>query len=405
MGVLIKLEHNEVITRIKSIYGDSFDLSKLEYINSKTKILIGCKKHNETYWFNTIPGTLFKGTGCPLCKRNWEYSNKENITSVKELESLIDSKKHIKQNVSVVGDLTNFSNVLKIYGSLYIDNTVFIDLGELNYIKSNFIISENSKLNSISNLEKIGGDFSVYNTNFTELGKLKRIGGRLNLRDTSIKDLGEVRYIGGDLSLPKRLQDINLENIEIKGKVRFWNDKKDSKIKKIKQDLEWEYVPNFSIIHEDELKHKKRKLNGDFLVKRCFDISKYNNYILENIKDFIKFIDNDLINLYGDKYSFYEVLFNQLKTIKEINDELPIIKVDKRLKNYTELQKKESKKLISENLKNYPFTKYNNKLKQIKYDYQEFWNKNSSNYWLSYNEIELGFGSYTGLFKYYIENH
>ena len=69
---LIKLELNEVISRIISIYGDCFDLTKLVYVNSKTKILIGCKNHNETYWFRSLPGKLFNGIGCPICKRNWE---------------------------------------------------------------------------------------------------------------------------------------------------------------------------------------------------------------------------------------------------------------------------------------------------------------------------------------------
>jgi hypothetical protein len=401
---LIKLELNEVISRIISIYGDCFDLTKLVYVNSKTKILIGCKNHNETYWFSSLPGQLFMGIGCPICKRNWENRNKEDVYSIKDLELIIDSNNYIKQNVNVVGGLTRLENVLKIFGNLYINNDVFNDLGDLNYVESYVVISENSKLNSIFKLENIGGDFSVYNPNFNDLGKLKRIGGRLNLRDTSVKDLGEVIYIGGDLSLPKRLQDINLDHIEIKGKVRYWNDKKDSKIRKIKLDLEWESVTFFCSIHNDELNNKQRKLNGEYLVKRCFDISKYNNHIIENINDFIDFIDKDLDELYKDKYSFYDVLFDQLKTIKEINDELPTIKVDKRLRNYLELQKRESKKVISKNLKNYPFIKYENKLKQIKSDYEEFWNGNYTKRWVSYNENELDFDSNSGLFKFYIEN-
>ena len=34
-------------------------------------------------------------------------------------------KNYIKQNVNVVGGLTRFINVLKIYGNLYINNDVF----------------------------------------------------------------------------------------------------------------------------------------------------------------------------------------------------------------------------------------------------------------------------------------
>jgi hypothetical protein len=405
MGVLIKLEYNEVINRINTIYGECFDLSKLVYVNSKTKILIGCKNHNETYWFSTIPSSIFSGNGCPICKKYYENRNKEFVGSVKELESIIDSKNYIKQDVRVVGDLMYFNNVLKIYGNLYIDNEVFYDLGELNYIKSNLIISENSKFNSISRLEKIGGDFSVYNNDFFELGQLKRIGGSLNLRDTLITDLGEINYIGGNLSLPKRLEGINLDHIEIKGKIRFWNDKKDSKIRIIKQERDWEseLELEFSDIHHGELLFKQRKLNGEFLMKRCFDISKYNSFILDNISDFIDFIDNDLTELYGSKYSFYELLFDQLKTVTDINEELPNIKKDKRLKNYDELMKKESEKIISDSINEYPFTKYNDKLNQIKSDYQDYWNGNSSDYWLRNVNFSLSFEVHSGKFKYYVE--
>ena len=37
-----------------------------------------------------------------------------------------------------------------------------------------------------------------------------------------------------------------------------------------------------------------------------------------------------LIELYQDKYSFFDVLFNEIKSIDEINNEFPQIKIDKR---------------------------------------------------------------------------
>ena len=73
-----KLSHKEVVTRIKNIHGNNFDTSKIVYVNSKTKVLIGCKNHDSTFWYKTTPGPLFKGVGCPKCgtKKIWEKRGK-----------------------------------------------------------------------------------------------------------------------------------------------------------------------------------------------------------------------------------------------------------------------------------------------------------------------------------------
>jgi hypothetical protein len=75
-----KLSQSEVLSRIRSIHGNSFDLTKVEYVNTKTKILIGCKNHNPTFWYETTPGPLFKGVGCPKCglDKVWK-TTKQNL--------------------------------------------------------------------------------------------------------------------------------------------------------------------------------------------------------------------------------------------------------------------------------------------------------------------------------------
>jgi hypothetical protein len=76
-----KLSQDEVIQRIKEFHGDCFDLSKLIYINSKTKVLIGCKKHEDIFWYETTPSPLFKGTGCPKCGVDKIWKNRKRITT------------------------------------------------------------------------------------------------------------------------------------------------------------------------------------------------------------------------------------------------------------------------------------------------------------------------------------
>lgn len=56
---------NEFIERAKTIHGDEFDYSKVEYINDKTPVTIICRKHGE---FQTTPSIHKRGNKCPVCR-------------------------------------------------------------------------------------------------------------------------------------------------------------------------------------------------------------------------------------------------------------------------------------------------------------------------------------------------
>lgn len=60
-----KLTQSEYIKRCKSVWGDTYDLSKVEYINGRTKITIVCRRHGD---FKATPHS-FTGMrcGCPVC--------------------------------------------------------------------------------------------------------------------------------------------------------------------------------------------------------------------------------------------------------------------------------------------------------------------------------------------------
>ncbi len=331
------------------------------------------------------------------------------IDTFESLQSSLDSKGYLQQDVRLRGDFTSLGGLKKIYGHLNLDNDILNDLGELNYVKSDiWIHNKNSKLNSLCKLERVGGSLLINGSNITDLGELKRVSGKVNLRDTNITDLGKLEYVGGDLYLPKRLEGLSLEGIEVKGKIRFWNDKKESKVELLNQQHKTETELFFSDIHNQELEQEKRVLDGKFLLNRCYNISEYNNFTIDNFNEFISFVDSEIEKLYGEQYSFYQSLYGELKSTKEINNEFPKVKVDKRIDYdiYIKKLKEESDKLISQNINNYPFTKYIEPLNYFKND--EDWNKGSSTYWLSYNECELGFGTYSGdkdeSFIYFVEN-
>ena len=57
----------DCIERFREIHGDKYDYSKMDYINTRTKICIICPEHGE-FW--QTPQKHMSGQGCPKCKRS-----------------------------------------------------------------------------------------------------------------------------------------------------------------------------------------------------------------------------------------------------------------------------------------------------------------------------------------------
>lgn len=53
------------IEKSRKIHGDKYDYSKVEYVNTKTKVCIICPEHGE-FW--QTPNNHLHGCGCPMCK-------------------------------------------------------------------------------------------------------------------------------------------------------------------------------------------------------------------------------------------------------------------------------------------------------------------------------------------------
>lgn len=60
----LKSSTKEFIKKAKKVYGFEYLYNKTEYINSKTKVLIFCKKHGDFY---TNPTDFLRGHGCYKC--------------------------------------------------------------------------------------------------------------------------------------------------------------------------------------------------------------------------------------------------------------------------------------------------------------------------------------------------
>lgn len=215
-----------------------------------------------------------------------------------DLESHINSNL-IEENIIIHGEhLKELNGVKIINGFLGISNSSIENLGELVEIKGDFWISFksiNSKLKSLQNLEKIGGDAILRYSNITDLGNLSYVGGKLSLRDTNIKNIGNLKYVGGDLFLPKHLKDyLDLSKIQVVGKIQFWNDNKNKK----------------KIIEKENLGLSKSELNVPYWKNQyIYSYNEINNANQEQ-KNFYSYFkknfDNDnFLDLEGnDNYSF-----------------------------------------------------------------------------------------------------
>ena len=71
-----KLTKEIFIKQAKEIHGDKYDYSKVEYINSHTKICIICPEHGE-FW--QTPSSHLQGEGCPKCNKSYKLTTESFI--------------------------------------------------------------------------------------------------------------------------------------------------------------------------------------------------------------------------------------------------------------------------------------------------------------------------------------
>lgn len=88
-----KLTQEQFIHRAKKVHGDKFDYSKSIYINKKTKILINCPIHGES-WQN--PFYHLKGNGCRGC-----YIDHHGDSKRSTLNKFIEDAKKIHDNLYI----------------------------------------------------------------------------------------------------------------------------------------------------------------------------------------------------------------------------------------------------------------------------------------------------------------
>ena len=63
---MAKLTTEEFIAKAKTVHGDRYDYSKVEYVGTKSPVIIICKEHGE---FQQTPQKHLAGQGCIKCHR------------------------------------------------------------------------------------------------------------------------------------------------------------------------------------------------------------------------------------------------------------------------------------------------------------------------------------------------
>ena len=85
----------DFINEAKKVHGDKYDYSKVEYINSQTKVCIICPVHGEFYM---TPYSHINKQNCPKCSNHYHYSVNEWIERFKEVHGDKYDYSYLKEN-------------------------------------------------------------------------------------------------------------------------------------------------------------------------------------------------------------------------------------------------------------------------------------------------------------------
>ena len=91
----------EFIKKARLVHGNKYDYSKVEYVNSRTKLCIICPKHGE---FLQKPNNHTQGQGCPKCGGTCVLTKEEFIEKAKNIHNdKYDYSKveYMKSNIKV----------------------------------------------------------------------------------------------------------------------------------------------------------------------------------------------------------------------------------------------------------------------------------------------------------------
>ncbi len=234
-----------------------------------------------------------------------------------DIYTLLDLMKFVSENkpfTNVVirgNEISTLGEIEVFNGSICVCDSTLESLGSLKEVKGSFSISTSeveSKITRFDTLKKVGKDLVLRFSKIEDLGVLESVEGNLTLRDTNLRSLGMLKYVGGNLFLPKKIEGkIDLSNIIVKGKIRFWND-----IKTLDVCLKCDEVTY--VEYNDIIPEWKKEYIYSFEEVKFLELDALNFY--NHFKSL--FLDAKFINLNGlNNYAF--LLFHDLKENAELD--------------------------------------------------------------------------------------
>ena len=111
---MAKLTQDQFINRSKEIHKNKYDYSKVNYINTNTKVKIICKTHNE---FEQTPKGHLKGFGCKACAMEYvQNNNRKTQEQIVQEFNKVHSNKYDYSKVNYVDDKTKIIIICNKHG-------------------------------------------------------------------------------------------------------------------------------------------------------------------------------------------------------------------------------------------------------------------------------------------------
>ena len=109
-----KLTIDEFLKRAKEIHGDKYDYSKVNYINTDTKVCIICSIHGE-FW-QTPYHHINRKQGCPKCNKSYKLTTETFIEKAKK----VHGNKYDYSKVEYVNSKTKVCIICPIHGEFWV---------------------------------------------------------------------------------------------------------------------------------------------------------------------------------------------------------------------------------------------------------------------------------------------
>ena len=159
LKLVLTSNSNVFINKAKEVHQDKYDYSKVEYKDSKTKVIINCSIHGD---FTQAPNSHLAGNGCPKCSKGYQYTTPEFIDKANKVHNykydysktvykdsntkiIINCKEHgdfeqtPSAHISLKNGCPKCANVYQYTTPEFIDKANSIHNNKYSYDKANYV--------------------------------------------------------------------------------------------------------------------------------------------------------------------------------------------------------------------------------------------------------------------------